>query len=162
MGARRKTEAEFWAKVAVAGPNECWPYLGNITPNGYGRLRYHNRKMSAHKLAFELKKGPVTEGLFVCHSCDNKPCCNPMHLYAGTPKQNSQDAKARGRLCKAVRSGSHNGNCKLGADNVKYIRDTYRPVYGEVVRLAKRFGVTDGTIRAILKGRAWKHLEATL
>lgn len=160
MAAHRKTETEFWSKVAVAGVDECWPYLGDVTPNGYGRLRWANGKTSAHRLSYVLTNGVIPDGLVVCHTCDNKPCCNPKHLYAGTNKQNSQDASARGLLKGVNPKGIRNGNSKLSEEDVRYIKWNCLKEYGSVVRFAKRFGVTDGTIRAILKDRAWKHLEA--
>jgi hypothetical protein len=64
---------------------------------GYGRLVINGKYVGAHRVAYEVSKGRVMEGLFVCHHCDNPPCCNPAHLYAGTHQDNVDDKVRRGR-----------------------------------------------------------------
>jgi hypothetical protein len=80
---------------------DCWHWQGPLTPSGYGCIQYvTGEKALAHRVAYELFVGPIPEGLFACHHCDNPPCCNPNHLYAGTPADNSRDMVARGRSLK--------------------------------------------------------------
>jgi hypothetical protein len=78
----------------IGESDECWPWLGSRTVNGYGRLgnRY------AHRLVYEQEVGPIPDGLNVLHSCDNPPCVNPRHLRVGTQADNARDALERGRL----------------------------------------------------------------
>jgi len=89
----------FWEKVDVSsGVGSCWPWTGARDPNGYGRFAIgKDRSDKASRIAFRLVHGSIPGGLYVLHDCDNPPCCNPAHLYAGTQRQNVHDAMRRGR-----------------------------------------------------------------
>jgi hypothetical protein len=78
----------------------CWEWCGDIHPNGYGYTTNHEtgKKYHVHRVSFEIFKGQIPKGLYICHHCDNPSCCNPDHLWAGTAKENMQDAKKKGRL----------------------------------------------------------------
>lgn len=93
-------EARFWAKVAVAGPDECWEWTASKTQHGYGQIMVtaSPRKITrAHRAAWVLTCGPVPDGMVVCHRCDNPGCCNPAHLFVGTQLDNIADMVAKGR-----------------------------------------------------------------
>lgn len=99
----------FWSLVDRKTPAECWPWLGSP-----GRKRHHTSYGAFHRrgvshvasrLAYRLAVGPIPHDLHILHSCDNPPCCNPAHLRAGTPKENSQDCIVRGRRRHAPRYG---------------------------------------------------------
>jgi hypothetical protein len=94
----RACEPRFMAKVAVKGADECWPWQGALKDNGYGyfRLSAQAGMVSAHKFAWLAHRGS-TNGLYVCHSCDVRSCCNPAHLWLGTAKENQQDMAKKGR-----------------------------------------------------------------
>ncbi len=95
MMAERRA-VNFWRKVRRGAPDECWPWEGNRR-NGYGVFVFGRKAHAAHRFAFEVVHGDVPGGLGVLHSCDNPPCCNPAHLWAGTQIENIADRDAKGR-----------------------------------------------------------------
>jgi HNH endonuclease/Ribbon-helix-helix protein, copG family len=89
----------FYRKVSVT-EGGCHVWSGAQNGWGYGRLRRGARSArhsSAHRVAWELKNGPVPDGLFVLHRCDNRACVNPDHLWLGTHSDNMRDMIAKGR-----------------------------------------------------------------
>jgi HNH endonuclease len=86
----------FWAKIDKRGPNDCWKWLGSINSNGYGIFGKSNKY--AHRHVFYLNTGRKPQsGFFICHTCNNKTCCNPLHLYEGTAFSNMQDILKAGK-----------------------------------------------------------------
>lgn len=95
----RDFATRFWLLVDKRGPDECWPWAGGArSHNGYGEYGHASRgKVRAHRVAYELTHGPIPDGLSICHHCDNPPCCNPAHLFAGTTLDNARDRAQKGR-----------------------------------------------------------------
>ena len=106
-------------------------------------------------MAYMMSRGPIPDGLLVCHTCDNPPCCNPDHLWVGTNGDNTQDSLKKGRM--ATQKGEANHSAKLTNSDVIGIRSTGRDV--PAWRVALRYGVVDSTIRRIRRGANWKHLR---
>ena len=76
----------------------CWNWDLCLDGRGYGYSRRNKfTSRSAHRLSYYLFVGPIAEGLFVCHHCDNPKCINPEHLFIGTQKDNMMDMAAKGR-----------------------------------------------------------------
>lgn len=146
-------EADFWFRVHIRGLKECWNWKSLVHPvNPYGLLNFKGRMIASHRIAFLLFTGhPPTQ--FVCHKCDNFSCCNPLHLYDGTPKQNTQDAVSRGRMAR----GSHHGMAKLNESQVAGILND--PDYGSLgwlQKMATRYQVCKATICLIRRRKTWK------
>ncbi len=100
--------ARFWPKVDRSGP-ACWPWIGARNPGGYGNFGIGYRTHRASRVAYELTFGPIPAGMFVCHSCDNPPCCNPEHLFLGTNADNLRDMATKGRATGGKATGDRNG-----------------------------------------------------
>jgi len=94
-------EERFWEKVAIHDifSPECWPWMGARDRNGYGRYRMNRKPFLAHRLAwlFARTPGETLDDRDILHRCDNPPCCNPFHLWAGTAADNVADMFNKGR-----------------------------------------------------------------
>lgn len=88
----------FWKYADRRGDDECWPWLGVRDNHGYGRVNFMTTAIKAHRVSYEMRHGPIPDGLVIRHSCDNPNCVNPKHLSTGTQSQNMKDASSRGRL----------------------------------------------------------------
>jgi DNA-binding transcriptional regulator YiaG len=151
---RKDTPDGFWARVDIRGPDECWPWKGKPERNGYGRVRWHGRKPGAHRVSYELTKGPIRAGYKACHTCDNPPCCNPAHLFEGTDLDNMRDKAEKGRAAR----GLTNRNSKLTPKKVRALRFLYRSGQFSQDDLAETFDVTRENVQHIVNGRTWKHV----
>lgn len=144
----------FWSKVRITGDEDCWEWTATKN-KGYGLFRIGRVKVIASRCAWEIaNRKRIPDGLFACHTCDNPGCCNPRHIYTGTPKQNSDDMIARRRSRSGDTSGERNGTAKLTWAKVAAIRE--RLAAGECTwRISNDYDVTNACIRSIERGRTW-------
>ena len=143
------------------GPSACWPWIGSRLPTGYGRFCPKWKVgMNAHRVAWEIANGrPLVAGEDVCHHCDNPPCCNPAHLFAGSRSDNMRDMVSKGRHGHTGCPGMSHPMAKLTDDQVREIRTRWasdRPRQGA---LAQEYGVSKGLIGLIIRRKAWAHLD---
>jgi hypothetical protein len=105
--------ARFWPRVQRLGSADCWEWLGQRRPTGYGVFNGARIPQAAHRVSFWLASGEVPET--VLHSCDNPPCVNPAHLSAGTQPENLADMRRKGRGTVPPRTRLRE-RCKRGHD----------------------------------------------
>ncbi len=119
----KSVASRFWPKVDRRGDQECWPWTAATNGEmGYGTLRRNGKKVPAHCISWELHHGkPFPEGMQGCHTCDNPPCVNPLHIFPGTQLDNIRDAAKKGRLTRYCASKTH---CPHGHEYTE--SNTYR------------------------------------
>lgn len=129
----------------------CW--VSTSKPNIYGRLHAHGGTVYSHRVSYIATHGVLPDGLGVCHRCDNPPCWNPDHLFAGTHSENMQDRERKGRTSRHFlgRVGESHPGARLTQARAEEIRATP----GSHRELAKRFGVSRATIGTIKRGTAY-------
>lgn len=147
----------FWLQVdQSAGAASCWPWTGERGRRGYGKAKMGLRSfLSAHRVALALSSKRHPPDMYACHHCDNPPCCNPAHLYWGTPKDNQQDCANRGR--DSNRRGEKARAAKLTEENVRQIRRLYPSRTME--EIAADFGVTKMCISSVVRRKSWSHVN---
>jgi hypothetical protein len=156
-----KTLAErLWSKCDMSGgPDSCWLWTANKDGVGYGAIHVIDRMKKAHRISYELSVGPIPNDMHVCHRCDTPSCINPAHLFLGTRSDNMRDCEQKGRRTHG--KGEQNHASKLTRDEVRFIRDHYRPrdrTYGGAA-LARRFGVNPSAVLAIVHRKTWREVE---
>lgn len=80
--------ARFWSRVDRGTYDRCWPWKGSLASAGYGYISFDNHRFRAHRIAYELVKGEIPDGLVIDHLCRNRACCNPAHLEAVSNRTN--------------------------------------------------------------------------
>lgn len=150
-------EAQFWDRVIQQ--DGCWGWRGSISGTGYARIQTgRGGIVIASRLSWEIHNGPIPAGMYICHHCDNPVCCNPKHLFVGTPAENYQDCVNKGRAhsLDGVRpEGETHHSAKLTAEKASEIRRRARS--GESQRsLARAFGVALSSIQAVVHMETWR------
>ena len=142
-------------KIQVA-PSGCWLWTGAVDSHGYGKLNMRRNWLKAHRISYLVFHGIIPPGAFICHTCDNPPCINPFHLYAGSPADNTRDRVARNRSVGLP--GAANPSARLTEDQVIEILALGRTYTQR--QIGKMYGISAGAVHLILTGKTWKHLTA--
>lgn len=144
--------SRFNSHVIVV-PSGCHEWTGCIH-RGYGQFRFRGKTTRAHRVAWIIANGEIPDGLLVCHTCDNRCCVNPNHLFLGTPGDNSRDMTRKGRSA----YGEKHSQSKLTESDVNRIRELRKS--GETQEsIASRYGVARRTIGDVVNNKMWKHME---
>lgn len=139
----------FWSRVDIRGDNECWEWSGARHHTNYGHYGILYRSFLSHRVSFALWNGRDPRG-WMLHRCDNPPCCNPNHLYEGTPADNNRDTMMRGRVNRC--RGDAHPDCKIPDAAILEIAsmDLRKGMYGPLI---EKYGVSYKTLWAISRGK---------
>ncbi len=124
----------------------CWEWNRGRDWNSYGLVRVDKKTRYVHRISYALKNGPIN-GLDICHRCDNPPCCNPDHLFAGTEKENTRDAAKKGRMNSKLSNSDRDKICALKSGGMTQ------------TAIAKIFKVNQSTISDVIHTAKWRTTE---
>ncbi len=159
----------FWTKAPPENERGCQEWAGRRTSEGYGELTLSPYgSILAHRASWIIENGPIPDGLFVLHKCDNPPCVNPNHLFLGTNRQNIEDRHAKKRDASGDRNGSRlhpervpkgethpkrTNGVKITYDQADYVR-SMKGIKTCYV-LAEELGITFQMVSMIWCGKSW-------
>lgn len=159
---RIPTQERFWSYVEIKGDEECWEWKGHINKQtGYGKFTPHRlepiQASTSHRWAYLFTTGEsLSESDLVCHTCDNRKCCNPKHLFLGTAKSNTADMIRKGRMWHPPKPRGHDAhNSKLSPEQVQQIRELCSAGLRNKCKVARMFGVGRSTIGRIVRGEVY-------
>lgn len=157
---RRPIEIRFLEKVQKT--EKCWFWTGFKNKNGYGYFSIPTGvqggiSAKAHRVSFELFKGPIPKGLYVCHKCDNPSCVNPDHLFVGTNQENIQDSINKNRHKVPSLAGENHGRAILKAADIEKIRALAETGLSQR-EMGIKFNISRSHIGAIINKKYWKTL----
>lgn len=142
---------KVWNRANRQHPDDCWEWMGHIGRTGYGILKHEGRPQLAHRLVFQLAGRDLPPDMCACHTCDNRKCINPNHLFVGSSTDNNRDRDSKGRQAK----GERGGRAKLTEKQVIEIRQ--RQSNGEkIASLSREFGVSWAAIKFVVNGTNWR------
>lgn len=146
-----KSDLERFNKKWKLAENGCWIWIGSSRDTCYGGFTLDGKRQQAHRVSWQLYRGEISNGQFVCHKCDVPSCVNPDHLFLGTHADNIKDSYDKGR---SNQQGERNGNRKLTSIQVREIRVSPQSCRA----LALQFGIGKSQIANIKTGVKWTNL----
>lgn len=148
----RNTPADIRLVAHLSFPSmtDCWEFNGSLS-RGYGQMAVNGKRVRAHRQAYLMWVGPIEQGLMVCHTCDNRLCCNPDHLFLGTDQDNTDDMCNKHRQA----AGEKQAFAKLTKESILAAKKERLEKGTTYDRLGKKYGVNGKTIWRAITGKSW-------
>ncbi len=143
-------------KYIIDPESGCWNSIMCVDSKGYTQIWIKKRMYKMHRILFFIYNNYLDTELLICHTCDNKKCCNPDHLFIGTAKDNAQDCLNKGRW--NDNKGSNHGNSKLTEKQVLEIKYQLKLGLLNQRQLAEIYSVHNTIISKIKNGKLWSHI----
>ena len=150
----------FWKKVKPPkNKDDCWIWNGCLSNHGYGSFNNTvlGKMIRSHRFSYECYNGPIPDGMLVCHKCDIPSCCNPNHLWIGTPQQNNLD-----KMIKNRHSSKYGSECNLSIlseiDIIDIIERINNNELLSIQQICYEYNISTGAIYDIFKRKSWKHI----
>ena len=152
------TPEDIWNRIDRSGGEDaCWPWLGAMDKDGYGKVRWNREDKRVHRLVYEFTTGDSLGIFKALHTCDNPPCCNPKHIFKGTTQINNEDK----RLKKRHTYGEAVNTATLTPQEVLRLRKAKAD--GEnVSALCRILGISKSAGHYAASGKSWKYLETNV
>jgi hypothetical protein len=153
---KSKSMEQHIAESVFPEPNTgCWLWAGTLSHTGYGQISLKGKSYRAHRLIYSHCTGrELTPDIYLCHTCDNKLCVNPSHLFEGSTDENMQDMVSKGRQCKGVKQHLS----KLVEEDVLKIREMIKEGFSDSY-ISQFFPVDRTGIYSVRVGRTWSWLK---
>ena len=145
----------FHESYTIDPETKCWNWNNPNHAAGYGAFHIGG-EVSSHRASFVIHFGGITEGLLICHSCDNPRCVNPLHLFQGSQLENMRDMIRKGRKIYVV--GEANPVAKLTNEQAREIFLATGPQW----TIAEKYGISRRGVGKIKQGLIWKHVTEDL
>lgn len=152
---QEQLEKRFWSKVSIP-PNRdsdlCWQWTAGGT-DGYGQMGANGTVIGAHRFSYQIHYGEIPVGLYVLHTCDNRGCVNPSHLFLGTHADNMRDMAIKHRH--APVDGERNPNAKYTDSEIDRIFELLAQGLSHHA-IARATGISRGHVSKVIKGEVRK------
>ena len=153
-------EAKYGHLAPDKQPCLVWPFC--LSSSGYASIGFRKKSGRVSRSAYEFTGRVLLPGYHACHSCDNRACINPAHLFAGTQTDNMRDCANKGRLWmqnhpERLCRGSRHGRSKLTEAQVSQILKLARSGRSQT-SIAKQYGISQPNVSLIFARKGWVHL----
>ena len=159
---------QFYEKTQPEPNSGCWLWRAGLTRYGYGAIGHRGGSILAHRASWAFSRGPIPEGMLVCHKCDVPACVNPDHLFLGTYADNAADRERKGRGRQpsgenhasrkhpfALPRGEAHWCAKLTSETVAAIRADARTQQ----KIASAYGISQSVVGGIKRREIWRHVQ---